>query len=64
MTALTLCYATNRNHLGQDRWKPEGYGSKFSQDGVENLRFGRLMLEADQTSIEKHLNKNMKDQGL
>ncbi|HWQ95658.1 MAG TPA: alpha/beta hydrolase [Gammaproteobacteria bacterium] len=60
MTTLTLYYATNRNHLGQNRWKPEGYGSKFSQDGIENLRFGRLTLEADQTSIEKHLNKNMK----
>ena len=47
MTILTLYYATNRNHLGADRWKPEGYGSKFSQDGVENLRFGRLTLEVD-----------------
>ncbi|MCL5801836.1 MAG: alpha/beta hydrolase [Gammaproteobacteria bacterium] len=63
MTTLTLYYATNRNHLGQDRWKPEGYGSKFSQDGVENLRFGRLTLEADQTIIEKHLNKNLKASG-
>ena len=63
MTTLTLYYATNRNHLGQDRWKPEGYGSRFSQDGVENLRFGRLTLEADQTVIEKHLNKNMKAYG-
>ena len=44
MITLTLYYATNRNHLGQDRWKPDGYGSKFSQDGVENLRFGRLTL--------------------
>ncbi|MEO6697669.1 MAG: hypothetical protein ABIN45_06685, partial [Gammaproteobacteria bacterium] len=40
-----------------------GYGSRFSQDGVENLRFGRLTLEVDQAIIEKHLNKNMKASG-
>lgn len=60
MTTLTLYYATNRNHLGKNRWGPDGYGNKFSQDGVENLRFGRLTLQADQAIIDKHHNKNMK----
>jgi hypothetical protein len=48
---LTLFYATNREHLGKDRWNPEGYGTKFSPDGIENLRFGRLALTADAATV-------------
>lgn len=55
MTALRLFYATNRNHIGSDRWHPEGYGKKFSDDGIENLRFGRVMVEADEAKMTKHL---------
>lgn len=55
MTERRLFYATNRNHLGNDRWHPDGYGKKFSDDGVENLRFGRLTLEVDESKLAKHL---------
>lgn len=55
MTELRLFYATNRNHLGDDRWHPEGYGKKFSDDGVENLRFGRVTLKADESKLAKYL---------
>ncbi len=55
MTALRLFYATNRNHLGNDRWHPDGYGKKFSDDGVENLRFGRVTVEADDAKMAKYL---------
>ena len=48
---MTLFYATNREHLGKDRWNPEGYGTKFSPDGIENLRFGRLVLAADDATV-------------
>lgn len=39
---ITLFYATNRNYLGKNQWKPKGYGKSFSSDGHENLRFGEL----------------------
>jgi hypothetical protein len=55
MATFKLYYATNRNHVGKNRWKPESYGKKFSDDGVENLRFGRLTLSADDAEIKKHL---------
>ncbi|MCS6897406.1 MAG: alpha/beta hydrolase [Nitrospira sp.] len=53
MTSLKLFYATNRNHLGKDRWRPDGYGKKFSDDGAENLRFGRVQVQADESRIAK-----------
>jgi esterase/lipase superfamily enzyme len=55
MTALRLFYATNRNHQGNDRWRPDGYGKKFSDDGIENLRFGRVTVEADEAKMAKFL---------
>ena len=55
MTTLTLYYATNRNHLGPDRWQPTGYGTHFSKDGIENLRFGKLELDVDEAIIEENL---------
>ena len=55
MKTLRLYYATNRNHLGSDRWEPSGYGTKFSDDGPENLRFGRLDLDVDENLVETHL---------
>ena len=52
---LTLYYATNRAHKGKDRWHPGSYGPKFSDDGMENLRFGRLKLDVDAAKIERYL---------
>lgn len=56
MTTITLYYATNRAHAGADRWRPKGYGTKFSDDGQENLRFGVVSIEAGEKEIRKHLN--------
>ena len=55
MSQLDLYYATNRCHLGKDRWQPSGYGKKFSDDGMENLRFGRVSLDIDDAKVQKHL---------
>lgn len=63
MTEYILYYATNREHIGNDRWHPEAYGTKFSDDGIENLRFGKLALEADDKEVAKHLNKKLKHLG-
>jgi len=63
MTSLTLFFATNRNHEG-DQWAPKSYGSKFSKDGMENLRFGRVSVEASNKKIQKFLKKKMKDCGV
>ena len=56
MKKLKLFYATNRNHIGA-QWRPDGYGTKFSSSGIENLRFGKLTIEASETEIKKRLNK-------
>lgn len=48
---LSLFYATNRRHVGNDQWHPTGYGTTFSLDGLENLRFGKLTLDADDATI-------------
>jgi esterase/lipase superfamily enzyme len=55
MKTLTLYYATNRAHEGTNRWKPDRYGTKFSDDGAENLRFGKVTVEADEAQINKCL---------
>lgn len=58
MKKLILYYATNRNHSGDNQWKPTGYGTKFSEStgaGVQNLRFGKLTLEADANTINECL---------
>ncbi len=47
---LTVYYATNRRHEGP-RWRPSGYGTKFSDDGMENLRFGKVSVEADEAKV-------------
>lgn len=57
MRTLKLFYATNRNHEGDSQWRPTGYGRKFSDSGIENLRFGRLSIEASQNEINKHLRR-------
>ena len=63
MTELRLFYATNRNHLGDDRWRPKGYGKKFSDDGIENLRFGRLTVKVDEAKLTKHLETDCEPMG-
>ncbi len=55
MTSHELFYATNRNHLGDDRWNPTGYGTGFSEDGLENLRFGRVTVQADDGIVTGYL---------
>jgi len=50
---LKLFYATNRNHEGGDQWRPTGYGKKFSDSGIENLRFGKLTVEASENEISE-----------
>ena len=63
MAKLTLYFATNRKHEGKDRWHPDSYGTKFSDDGMENLRFGFVSVDADDKKIDKCLNADMKDCG-
>ncbi|MBS1903362.1 MAG: alpha/beta hydrolase [Bacteroidetes bacterium] len=58
MKTITLYYATNRNHLGTDQWNPTSYGTKFSDDGTENLRFGKVTLQADEATLQAHLQKD------
>lgn len=55
MKTLKLFYATNRRHLGKDRWNPSGYDTRFSDDGAENLRFGSLELDVDEAIVAKAL---------
>ena len=63
MKTLRLYYATNRKHEGADRWEPTGYGTKFSDDGAENLRFGRVELDVDPAILRKHLGARIKGMG-
>ncbi len=57
MAALELYYATNRKHEGDDRFNPTGYGTGFSSDGLENLRFGKLTLAVDDAMVDGFLNQ-------
>ncbi len=59
MKSYTLYFATNRNHIGSDQWNPESYGTKFSNDGHENLRFGYLTLQADETKVQQQLDADV-----
>ena len=63
MAERRLFYATNRNHLGKDRWHPDGYGKKFSDDGVENLRFGRVLVKVDESKIDRSIEKDRGSMG-
>ena len=58
MAKLKLFYATNRKHVGDNRWNPDSYGTDPSSDRIENLRFGKLTLEVDKAQITKHLKTN------
>jgi len=64
MNAVELYYATNRAHQGDDRSKPDGYGTKPSGDGNENLRFGCVTLEGlDKKKVKKHLDDDKEGYG-
>ncbi len=60
MAEIQIFYATNRNHLGR-RWRPRGYGKKFSDDGAENLRFGHAWVEYDGARAEAFLNESARE---
>lgn len=64
MVDLTLYYVTNRNHVGKDQWNPDGYTSGFSADGVENLRLGKITVQADEMQINNYLNAETDDKGI
>lgn len=59
---LKLFYATNRRHRGSNRWRPDEYGTDFSSDGMENLRFGQVNVEVDPTTVNRHLKRTKGDQ--
>jgi esterase/lipase superfamily enzyme len=60
---ITVFYATNRGHEGAERFKPLRYGARFSTDGMENLRFGRVQFEADAGEVNKLLARTRKHTG-
>jgi Alpha/beta hydrolase of unknown function (DUF900) len=59
-----LFFATNRGHEGSNRWKPEGYGPKPSQDGIDNLRFGEVEVKADPMEVKTYLTKDLGETGV
>lgn len=63
MSDYKIYYATNRKHKGS-RWQPVGYGKKFSDDGMENLRFGMVTVTADEKTVKQYLNTPLKDCGV
>ena len=64
MADVELYFATNRNHLGRNRWQPNGYGPKFSSDGHDNLRFGKLTVTVNQGKVDKLLGRQEYEQPL
>jgi esterase/lipase superfamily enzyme len=60
---ITVFYATNRAHEGADRFQPSRYGSRFSSDGMENLRFGRVTFSADAPRVQALLDQVRPDTG-
>jgi esterase/lipase superfamily enzyme len=55
MSTYSVYYATNRRHVGRDRWRPSSYGPHFSADGHHNLRFGKVTIQADGNRVAKYL---------
>lgn len=48
----TIFFATNRRHQGRNRWAPRDYSGRFSGDGAENLRVGKVEMEVDEAEVE------------
>lgn len=59
MHRVKLFFATNRKHQGKDQWNPKGYGKTFSADGLQNLRFGVVKIQVNDTTVSKHLHKKV-----
>jgi esterase/lipase superfamily enzyme len=64
MKDYRIFYATNRNHIGNDRWHPQSYGKTFSPDGRENLRFGKVTVQADETKVLGYLDEVIRGVGI
>jgi esterase/lipase superfamily enzyme len=60
---ISVYYATNRAHEGAERFRPERYGSRFSNDGMENLRFGRVTFGADAQRVQALLDQVRPNRG-
>jgi len=60
MERAKLYFATNRNHIGDNRWNPRGYGEAFSSDGHENLRFGEIEVPYDAPTVDGFIEKKFK----
>lgn len=52
---LSTYFATNRAHEGEQRFAPKRYGARYSSDGMENLRFGRVQFEVDEARVKQLL---------
>ena len=63
MAIINLYYATNRKHIGRDRWRPSSYGNNFSNDGMENLRFGIVQIQTDDNKVRRFLNTPIDNMG-
>jgi len=50
---LSLYYVTNRNHQGRKQFKPDSYGIHPSKSGIENLRLGKVTLDAGVNTFDK-----------
>jgi esterase/lipase superfamily enzyme len=60
---VEIFYGTNRRHQGDDRWHPTGYGTDFSSDGSENLRFGKVSFDVDDQMVQARLAEVVPDLG-
>jgi len=60
---ITVCCATNCAHEGAERFRPDRYGSRFSSDGMENLRFGRVTFSTDAAHVQALLNRDRPNTG-
>ncbi|HLO95804.1 MAG TPA: alpha/beta fold hydrolase [Burkholderiaceae bacterium] len=60
---LCVYFATNRGHEGPERFAPLRYGSRFSSDGMENLRFGRVLFSADDARVRALLAQHREHTG-
>ncbi|MFT7688854.1 MAG: esterase/lipase superfamily enzyme [Candidatus Azotimanducaceae bacterium] len=48
----TIYFGTNRNPLPKK--KPTNYGKRFSEDGLSDLRFGRVIFKGKSIKVETH----------
>jgi esterase/lipase superfamily enzyme len=60
---LSIHFATNRGHEGPERFAPTRYGARFSSDGMENLRFGRVDFDVDESRVRTLMNQEREHTG-